>query len=135
MAPWTVHAPLFAWVLFTWLSTLGAEVYSLSQPICVRVCQNKHCKKRYANLKECISQLLPEAEVESSGCLSHCNDGPNVEVERDGHATVLNGIKDVTTAAVLLEENLGTTIPKILHAASKLMEQVPSLGESTFFVP
>ena len=125
-----IHTSL-AWVLILLLSTNVRIVKSLSQPVRVRVCQNKHCKKRYANLKQCISQLLPEAEVESSGCLSHCNEGPNIEVENRGRATVLNGIQDVTTAAVLLEQNMEMSIPKILLAASKILEQVPSLGESS----
>mmetsp|Transcript_15532 Transcript_15532/g.38291 ORF Transcript_15532/g.38291 Transcript_15532/m.38291 type:complete len:253 (-) Transcript_15532:845-1603(-) len=125
-----VHTSL-SWVLLLLLSTQVHNAQSLSQPVRVRVCQNKHCKKRNANLKQCVSQLLPEAEVESSGCLSHCNDGPNIEVESGGHATVLNGIQDVATAAFLLEQDLEMRIPKILLAASKLMEQVPSLDTAT----
>mmetsp|Transcript_15536 Transcript_15536/g.38328 ORF Transcript_15536/g.38328 Transcript_15536/m.38328 type:complete len:124 (-) Transcript_15536:1479-1850(-) len=101
-----VHTSL-SWVLLLLLSTQVHNAQSLSQPVRVRVCQNKHCKKRNANLKQCVSQLLPEAEVESSGCLSHCNDGPNIEVESGGHATVLNGIQDVATAAFFAGTGFG----------------------------
>lgn len=128
MSSWTTHTSL-SWVLFLLLNTQLRNVQSLSQPVRVRVCQNKHCKQRNANLKQCVSQLLPAAEVESSGCLSHCNEGPNMEIECKYGTSVLNGVKDVTTAAILLEQTIETSIPKILLAASKLMEQVPSLGE------
>ncbi|CAJ1919974.1 unnamed protein product [Cylindrotheca closterium] len=123
------HSSL-SWVLLLLLSNNVRIVQSLSQPVKVRVCQNKYCKKRYANLKQCVSQLLPEAKVESSGCLSQCNDGPNIEVESGGHATILNGIQDVTTAAILLEQNTEMSVPKILLAASKILEQVPSLDSA-----
>lgn len=116
-------------MLLLFFSTNVPKVQSLSQLVRVRVCQNKHCKKRFPNLKQCVKQLIPEAEVESAGCLSRCNEGPNIEVERGGCATILNGIQDVTIAAVLLEEITETSTPKILLAASKLLEQVPSLGE------
>lgn len=65
--------------------------------------------------------------MESSGCLSHCNDGPNMEIDCKSGTSVLNGVEDVTTAAILLEQTIETSVPKILLAASKLMEQVPSL--------
>jgi len=123
---WTIQTVLLqCGLLFLFTSTL--QVHSLSQPVRIRVCQNNHCKKRNGNLKQCIAQLLPEADVESSGCLSHCSDGPNMEVEAGSRAAVLNGIQDVSTAALVLEESLETSIPKILLAASKLMEQAPSL--------
>jgi (2Fe-2S) ferredoxin len=111
----------------------GDVVHSLSQPV-IRVCQNKHCLKRNACLLQTISQLAPSASVESSGCLSHCTDGPNMEIENGSTSTVLTGVVDATTAVVQLEQTLGTPVPKLLVAATKLMEQVPKLGKCKLFL-
>jgi hypothetical protein len=62
--------------------------------------------------------------VESSGCLSECEKGPNIEIVGNiNDSKVLNGIDDATMAAVQLELVLETTIPKLLIAASKVMER------------
>jgi hypothetical protein len=101
-------------------------VDSLSSPTPrIRVCQNKHCCKRNPNLLQSISNLLgTAAQVESSGCLSECEKGPNIEIVGNiNDSKVLNGIDDATMAAVQLELALETTIPKLLIAASKVMER------------
>lgn len=72
---------------------------------------------------------MTSTAVESSGCLSHCTDGPNVAIENEAASTILSGVYDAPTAAVLLEEALGAPIPKVLVAASKLMEKVPHMGK------
>jgi (2Fe-2S) ferredoxin len=110
----------------------GNVVYSLSQPV-IRVCQNKHCMKRNACLLQTISQLAPSASVESSGCLSHCEDGPNMEIEDGSTSTILTGVADAVTAVVQLEQTLGAPVPKLLVAATKLMEQVPKMGKCKLF--
>eukprot|EP00980_Cylindrotheca_fusiformis_P029807 scaffold23891_cov132-Cylindrotheca_fusiformis.AAC.2 len=102
-------------------------VQSLSQPV-IRVCQNKNCLKRNGCLLQTVSNLVPSANVEASGCLSLCTEGPNVEVENKTMASMLNGVYDAPTAAIKLEEVLGAPIPKLLTAASKLMEQVPNVA-------
>lgn len=110
-------------LLYVWLDF----AHSLSAEPVIRVCQNKHCCKKSPHLLQTISQLATPALVESSGCLSHCDEGPNVEIENDSSSILLHGIIDATTAALELEQALNTPIPKVLVAASKLMERVHSM--------
>ena len=107
---------------------LTKGVVALSQPQ-IRVCQNKHCLKANPSLLQTISQLTSPKQVETSGCLSHCDDGPNIEIiESDGTSQVLNGLVDATTASVLLEQALeDSSFPKVLIAASKVIERVATL--------
>jgi hypothetical protein len=104
----------------------------------IRVCQNKHCCKKYPNLLQSISNLMEhnanaaQVVVESSGCLSECEKGPNIEILSNSKSNVFNGIDDATIAAVRLELALETPIPKLLIAASKVMERaIQSQGRST----
>lgn len=95
----------------------------------IRVCQNKHCCKRNPQISQIISNLVDGAvTVEASGCLSHCEEGPNVEIHWNGHdssTTLVTGVTDATTAAVQLELalKLAKPIPKLLVAASNVMER------------
>lgn len=52
---------------------------------CVRVCQNRTCKKQGAvKVLEAFAQLsLPEVTVTPSGCLGQCGNGPMVLVLPD----------------------------------------------------
>ena len=123
------------------LLVLGAATSSIEGVVAlsqsqIRVCQNKHCLKANPLLLQTISQLTSPKQVETSGCLSHCDDGPNIEIiESDGTSKVLNGLADATTASVLLEQALeDASFPKLLIAASKVMERVATLkGEFWFF--
>eukprot|EP00536_Pseudo-nitzschia_multiseries_P002801 jgi/Psemu1/251996/estExt_Genewise1Plus.C_390013 len=113
-----------------------AEAYNV-----IRVCQNKHCCKRAnTDVLQTIHNLVGTGDnvdnvvVEASGCLSHCDKGPNMEVETsDGTTTVLQGMTDAQMCAFQLGEVSSSSsssssasfphVPKILIAASKVMEQ------------
>jgi hypothetical protein len=105
----------------------------------IKVCQNKNCCKRNSDVLQTIHNLVGMSDgvdgkivVESSGCLSQCDMGPNIKVTTKGDKktppTVLNGMTDVQTIAFQLGE-LSTTmssfplVPKLLIAASKVIEQ------------
>ena len=98
--------------------------FTLVHSLSVRVCQNKHCVKRNPNILQTISNLI-DVPIESSGCLSHCESGPNVEIHLPGGGSskVMEGLTDATTVAIQLELHLNFPIPKLLLAASKVMER------------
>ena len=104
----------------------------------VRVCQNKHCCRRANNgdvlqtMHNLIDTSGEEVVVEASGCLSECDKGPNVELTVDGKTTLLHGIVDAQTCAFQLGES-ALQIPKILMAASKVMEQSQQFSENGQF--
>jgi hypothetical protein len=91
-------------------------------------------------------QQLQQNTVTASGCLSNCDVGPNVKVELDdGSSFILNGMVDTQTCADMLEgamqsyssstsDNTRTSstlmIPKVLIAASKVMDQSQQLTDS-----
>jgi hypothetical protein len=108
---------LFILVLVT------GQCHSLSAPPLIQVCQNKDCCKRYQgriDLFQTIHDLQQlDGKVESSGCLSHCGQGPNIEI--DGQ--VVHEITNAATAAVQLELTLGKPIPKLLLAAVQVLEK------------
>ena len=116
---------LLFWVAASFIeSTIG-----LSQPK-IRVCQNKNCKKRNPFLLQTISQLTHPDQVEKSGCLGHCDDGPNIEtIKKGGKSQVINGLIDATSTSVLLGQAIQEDIcfPKLLVAASKVMERVSTI--------
>jgi len=110
----------------------------------IRVCQNKHCCKKNKDVFQTIHNLADivddEGEkiiVESSGCLSQCDLGPNMEVttgNKETPPTLLNGMVDAQTIAFRLGE-LSTTssfpsLPKILIAASKVIEQSEKFADN-----
>ena len=105
------------------LILVAVQCSSLSAPY-IQVCQNKDCCKRYQgriDLFQTIQDLNHfDAKVESSGCLSHCGQGPNIEI--DGQ--VVHEITNAATAAVQLELTLGKAIPKLLLAAVQVLEKV-----------
>ena len=103
------------------LVLVAVQCYSLSAPL-IQVCQNKDCCKRYQgriDLYQTIQDLNLDAKVESSGCLSHCGQGPNIEI--DGQ--VVHEITNAATAAVQLELTLGKAVPKLLLAAVQVLEK------------
>jgi hypothetical protein len=118
------------------IGKVEVEAYNI-----IKVCQNKHCCKRNKDVLQTIYNLVGISDdnvddkivVESSGCLSHCDMGPNIEVTTKGDKktppTILNGMTDVQTIAFQLGE-LSTiaspsflSVPKLLIAASKVIEQ------------
>lgn len=100
----------------------------------IRVCQNKHCCKRTnSDVLQTIHNLVGTGEegnvvVEASGCLSHCDKGPNMEVKTRDGTIVLQGMTDAQTCTFQLGEVSSSSssfppVPKILIAASKVIEQ------------
>mmetsp|Transcript_13884 Transcript_13884/g.34897 ORF Transcript_13884/g.34897 Transcript_13884/m.34897 type:complete len:299 (+) Transcript_13884:143-1039(+) len=100
----------------------------------VRVCQNKHCCKRAndGDILQTMHNLIDtgkrEIVVEASGCLSECDKGPNVEVTMGSNKILLHGMVDAQTSSFQLGETAASnpslpSVPKILVAASKVMEQ------------
>jgi (2Fe-2S) ferredoxin len=104
------------------LVLVTGQCSSLSAAPHIQVCQNKDCCKRYQgriDLFQTIHDLQLDAKVESSGCLSHCGQGPNIEID----GLVLHEITNAATAAVQLELTLGKPIPKLLLAAVQVLEK------------
>lgn len=103
----------------------------------IRVCQNKHCcKGTNVDILQTMHNLVESGGdhggdnvvVEASGCLSHCDKGPNVEVTTGDSTLLLHGLTDAQTCAFELGELSSSTssfppIRKILIAASKVIEQ------------
>eukprot|EP00531_Pseudo-nitzschia_arenysensis_P002418 CAMPEP_0116131280 /NCGR_PEP_ID=MMETSP0329-20121206/8923_1 /TAXON_ID=697910 /ORGANISM="Pseudo-nitzschia arenysensis, Strain B593" /LENGTH=299 /DNA_ID=CAMNT_0003625703 /DNA_START=116 /DNA_END=1015 /DNA_ORIENTATION=- len=111
------------------LYTFKADAYNV-----VKVCQNKHCCRRANNrdILQTMHNLIDtgdkEVVVEASGCLSQCDKGPNVELSIDGDKALLHEMVDAQTCTFQLGEAstskpLLPAVPKILVAASKVMEQ------------
>ena len=128
-------------LLLVWALILNTEINGRIGKVegfnIIRVCQNKHCFKKNKDVLQTIHNLADiiddEGEkimVQSSGCVSQCDLGPNIEVttgNKETPPTLLNGMADAQTIAFRLGE-LSTTssfppLPKILIAASKVIEQ------------
>jgi (2Fe-2S) ferredoxin len=113
------HKSILLGLLVSVLVTVQCS--SLSAPH-IQVCQSKDCCKRYQgriDLFQTIHDFNLDAKVESSGCLSHCGQGPNIEI--DGQ--LFHEITNAATAAVQLEMTLGKAIPKLLLAAVQVLER------------
>ena len=118
----------------------------------IRVCQNKHCMKKYPQLHQTLS-ILVNQPVEVSGCLSHCEKGPNVQLQggcgggasptsvgdnNDPTGSVLlHGMVNVATVVDQLEQqqeeeqrnnndNTSWSIPKLRIAACNVMDKATS---------
>lgn len=93
-----------------------------------KICQNKHCVKRYSpgNLVEVMENLVETSNIniESSGCLSNCDHGPNMVLEtkkKKGEEKVFNRVDDHHTAASILEQSCDLEVPTMLIAACTVM--------------
>lgn len=117
------HSSVLKIVLVSSFLFTGGDSYT------VKICQNKNCCKKNPYLLETVYDFVgvgngASGVVESSGCLSNCDIGPNMEVEKSGmEAKLINGIDDSTMASVQLELALDVTFPKLLVAAAKLIER------------
>jgi len=129
-----VLVPVVLPVLLDWLQPAAA--------LKIGVCQNKNCRKRFRqpiNLVQTLEDLfiLPSSsdqqqavEIESSGCLSQCGQGPNVvlrESDRGGDV-FLCGLEDVASAASRIQAACGDSSsslmpPTVLLAAVKVMQK------------
>jgi hypothetical protein len=122
----TMTAQLF---ILLALLLIAQRTCSLSS-ITIKVCQNKDCCKRYSgkmDLVQTLNNLLPDNDavrVESSSCLSHCGEGPNIEIEKgNGETTHVRGVESALIAAAQLELTLGSKVPSLLVAACQVLER------------
>lgn len=86
---------------------------------------------------ETVTDLLSPttAMVESSGCLSQCNKGPNMEVQMPEKSILLHELQDATEVMTKLELATDSSfrVPKLLEAAAKVMERVEATeGKKTW---
>lgn len=112
----------------------------------IQICQNKDCCKNFPSkydggLPQTIKDLIPDQYkedvnngnlvIETTGCLSHCNRGPNVNVkkmgDKDGEKSerVFGSIDGVLAAAVALDVGLDIDCP------GELMAAIESMASST----
>ena len=101
----------------------------------IQVCQNKDCCQRFqgraANLVQTLRQIITTTEaerlpiIESTGCLSHCDKGPNIRmVMSNGMDVVEHGVDSAHAAAAVLELiDSDLKIHPTMLAAWKVMEQ------------
>jgi hypothetical protein len=101
---------------------------SQSDRICtIKVCQNKECLRNFhgraSNLVQTLRQIT-EFSIESSICLSHCNQGPNICILGNKSEDIEHRVQTAYAAAVVLESrNPNLRIPPILLTAWKVIEQ------------
>lgn len=89
---------------------LANSCHGLAQ-VRVKVCQNKECCQRFQgkahNLVQTVKNLLlkdDEVVVESSGCLSLCENGPNLCIQSNGNKERCYGsVVDAASAGAVLE--------------------------------
>lgn len=126
-------------VLLLLLLLFPATCTCLIQPS-VLVCRNKDCCKQAPHLLETVSDLLGHGSsssaitVESHGCLSHCEKGPNARVELPGKPLLfLHELKDATDVMVQLElvADGAIKIPKLIGAAARVLERVQATKGKT----
>ena len=102
----------------------------------IEVCQNKDCCRNFGsktsssfyNLPQVLHDLASSVEAESTGCLSKCEQGPNMQVASS--SVVLHRVKDHIQAAAALE-SLGITVPAQNMAAIAVLERA---SQGTFGV-
>ena len=127
------------------------EAWSLSSPqqlttrTIIQVCQNKDCCRRYKgslDLVQTMHVLVPPSQretgmasgtgeefvVKATSCLSHCDKGPNIVFrklngKKEISSKTVNGVEDVTMAAVQLELATGQPPLSILLAAARVMDK------------
>ena len=114
----------------TALSLFFPSLWSLSSAYTIQVCTNKDCCKRFqgkaADLPQTLEQLLPSSiDTETTGCLSHCGEGPNICVRKeDGSEEIHHGVSNANTAVAVLElSDPSLQIHPTLLAAVNVMEK------------
>ena len=118
-----------------------AHALAFSTQTQISICQNKDCIKKFktssnsdGGVIQMMIDLIPPSNVDdiiinSSGCLSQCGYGPNVciksEKERSngGGERVFHEVKDVQTAAAVLEVGGGIDCPIELMVAVDMIGQ------------
>lgn len=92
---------------------------SVSSLTTIQVCQNKDCCKRFQGSTNLVHTLenLGLCRVETTGCLSHCDKGPNVCInDRTIHG--IRTVEDAIDTAQSVAE-----VPTKLVAAVNVMER------------
>ena len=109
---------------------LGWTASALSTITRIQVCQNKDCCLRFqgraANLVQTLRQITTlDVPIEPTGCLSHCDKGPNIRiVVSNGKEVIEHGIDSAHAGAAVLElTDPNLRIHPTLLAAWKVMEQ------------
>jgi NADH:ubiquinone oxidoreductase subunit E len=126
---YTIVTRYVFWVVILSTAPLG---YGLE----IQVCQNKHCCQNYAkanhhivtstpagnDLVQTMRQLVPQATVKASGCLSQCDYGPNIQIATGKEESIHNQIFTPEAAAAALELS-GVEVDMTLITAVKVMAQ------------
>ncbi|KAG7350866.1 hypothetical protein IV203_010226 [Nitzschia inconspicua] len=126
-----------------WIPIVAA-LSNRDPPVTVKVCQNKHCCKRASKNVDVLQTMSnffhdDDIRVVESSCLSHCDMGPNIQIDLpNGTSKLLHHMTDAQTCALQLAALLANeqedsversklAPPKVLVAASKVMEQSQTL--------
>ena len=129
------------YVLF-FLTTAACCCVALT-PSKIQVCQNKDCCQRFpgraANLVQTLRQITSlVVDIESTGCLSHCDKGPNIRIIMNNNKEIVeHGVDSALAAATVLElADPELRIHPTLLAACKVMEQAQQgmYGIIRFFI-
>ena len=112
---WSSLVPLLALVLLLRSTALALRI---------QVCQNKDCCRRFRGAST-LPRILKDLnlDVTTTGCLTLCNQGPNVVVTRNDadKKQYLHLLVDPMTAVIAMESISGPISPK-LKAAIQVME-------------
>lgn len=119
----------YGWLLLLWRVggfTLGGE----SGPR-VGICQHKDCCRQWTHtqsLPETWQDLLPpdtQVQVEASGCLGECGQGPNVLLHAAGanDPVLVHGLSTPLDVAAALEQHFDMRVPSKLLAAVTVLDK------------
>jgi predicted metal-binding protein len=101
----------------------------------ISVCQNKDCCQRFtlksATLGQTLDHLLhhgqrpqhEEVQVKATGCLGHCGQGPNIQIDGANHRHRIVSRLDTTEAAAVALKGLDFVVHPTLLAATNVMER------------
>jgi hypothetical protein len=128
------YAHLFVFLLsLPFAASLSSSSVSNSHPkVRIQVCQNKDCCRRFqgsASLVDTLYDLIPPgiaasySTVESAPCMSRCETGPNLCIEKDDANIDLQDVENAATAAFHLQTTCDIDVPSKLIAAVKVMEK------------
>jgi predicted metal-binding protein len=121
-------APLLLWLLF------NVVPYSYALSV-IKVCQNKDCCRNFqgkSSLVQVLQDLTNEAgnafTVQSTGCLSKCDQGPNVCIGDE----ISNGIQTPLHAAALIPNASNKLINAVLLLEKAQAGTYVSVDASSF---
>jgi (2Fe-2S) ferredoxin len=123
---------------FLFLSVCLCIVLVAVDSLAIRVCQNKDCCKGFKG-QSSLPRLLRDLEVDqvdTSGCLSLCNKGPNLHVviaREDNNEQYVHQVTDPITAIVAVETIYGPQHVKIKAAVRCMEEGQKGTTKNEFF--